>query len=144
MTKQAPPFSNGSMNRPAPFAAEGLSTMPATDTVRAVAITPSRPGDVKLVAIAIPPPATGEVEIDVIRVGVCGTDRELIRGEIGHPPAGSDDLILGHEVVGAGRMAVPPARPANPTCAWTATTPNAASPGRTDSWPSGSWSIRIG
>ena len=36
----------------------------------------------------------------MIRVGVCGTDRELIRGEIGFPPAGTDELVLGHEVVG--------------------------------------------
>ncbi len=81
--------------------------MPATKTVRAVAIAPSRPGDVKLVAIDVPEPGPGEVEIAVIRVGVCGTDRELIQGEIGHPPAGSDDLILGHEVVGRVRKLGP-------------------------------------
>ncbi len=74
--------------------------MSHADQVRAVAITPARPGNVKLVDIAVPDPGPGEVEISVIRVGVCGTDRELIRGEIGFPPAGSDDLILGHEVVG--------------------------------------------
>lgn len=67
---------------------------------RAVAITPSQPGTIKLVTIDVPPPGPGEVEIGVIRVGVCGTDRELIQGEIGHPPQGTDDLVLGHEVVG--------------------------------------------
>jgi len=74
--------------------------MTETATVRAVAITPARPGAVKLTTIEIPEPGPGEVAIDVIRVGVCGTDRELIRGEIGHPPPGTEDLILGHEVVG--------------------------------------------
>ena len=74
--------------------------MTHSQTVRAVAITPARPGDIKLVNIAVAEPGPGEVEISVIRVGVCGTDRELIRGEIGFPPVGSDDLILGHEVVG--------------------------------------------
>jgi threonine dehydrogenase-like Zn-dependent dehydrogenase len=69
-------------------------------TARAVAITPSRPGGVRRISIDVPPPGRDEVGIDVIRVGVCGTDRELIRGEIGFPPAGTDDLILGHEVVG--------------------------------------------
>jgi len=75
--------------------------MPATtSTVRAVAITPANPGVVRQVEIAVPEPGPGEVEVTVIRVGVCGTDRELIRGEIGFPPEGSNDLVLGHEVVG--------------------------------------------
>lgn len=74
--------------------------MPITETVRAVAITPAQPGTVKLTTIDVPEPGPGEVEIGVIRVGVCGTDRELIRGEIGFPPPGTDELILGHEVVG--------------------------------------------
>ena len=74
--------------------------MTTSDEVRAVAITPAQPGNVKLVTIAVAEPGPGEVEISVIRVGVCGTDRELIRGEIGFPPPGTDDLILGHEVVG--------------------------------------------
>lgn len=74
--------------------------MTNTDTVRAVAITPAHPSGVHLTTTGLPEPGPGEVEIKVIRVGVCGTDRELIRGEIGFPPAGTDELILGHEVVG--------------------------------------------
>ncbi|MBA2469799.1 MAG: glucose 1-dehydrogenase [Chloroflexia bacterium] len=74
--------------------------MTTSTTVRAVAIIPAQPGAVRVTTIDVPEPGPGEVEIGVIRVGVCGTDRELIRGEIGFPPAGSDELILGHEVVG--------------------------------------------
>ncbi|MBA3378790.1 MAG: glucose 1-dehydrogenase [Chloroflexia bacterium] len=81
--------------------------MTSTDTVRAVAITPSRPGAVRLTTIAVPDPGKGEVEISVIRVGVCGTDRELIRGEIGFSPEGTEHLILGHEVVGRVRKLGP-------------------------------------
>jgi len=69
-------------------------------TVRAVAISPDRPGDVHRTTLDLPEPGEGQVEITVIRVGVCGTDRELIRGEIGFPPTGADELVLGHEVAG--------------------------------------------
>ena len=69
-------------------------------TVRAIAISPSTPNNVHLINLPHPEPGAGEVEIAVIRVGVCGTDRELIRGEIGFPPVGETDLVLGHEVVG--------------------------------------------
>jgi threonine dehydrogenase-like Zn-dependent dehydrogenase len=69
-------------------------------TVRAIAISPSKPNSLHLTTLPLDEPAHGQVELEVIRVGVCGTDRELIRGEIGHPPAGQDELVLGHEVVG--------------------------------------------
>jgi threonine dehydrogenase-like Zn-dependent dehydrogenase len=41
-----------------------------------------------------------DVAVKVIRVGVCGTDREIIHGQIGHAPSGSDELVIGHEVIG--------------------------------------------
>jgi threonine dehydrogenase-like Zn-dependent dehydrogenase len=71
-----------------------------TATVRAVAISPDSPGSVHLTTLDVPAPGPDQVEIGVIRVGVCGTDRELIRGEIGFPPVGSHELVLGHEVLG--------------------------------------------
>jgi threonine dehydrogenase-like Zn-dependent dehydrogenase len=69
-------------------------------TVRSVAIRPGQPNTLHLTDISLRTPGEGEVEITVIRVGVCGTDRELIRGEIGSPPEGTDELVLGHEVIG--------------------------------------------
>lgn len=38
-----------------------------------------------------------EVLLEVIEVGVCGTDREICAFEYGTPPAGSDHLVIGHE-----------------------------------------------
>jgi threonine dehydrogenase-like Zn-dependent dehydrogenase len=38
--------------------------------------------------------------VQTIRVGVCGTDREIIHGIIGAPPEGASELIIGHEVLG--------------------------------------------
>jgi glucose 1-dehydrogenase len=36
----------------------------------------------------------------MLAVGICGTDREIVSGEYGWPPPGSDQLVLGHESVG--------------------------------------------
>lgn len=69
-------------------------------TVRSIAINPGRAGTLHLIDLPLAEPQSGEVEIAVIRVGVCGTDRELIRGEIGSAPEGTDELVLGHEVIG--------------------------------------------
>lgn len=79
-------------------------------------------GDVRLVEVAVPEPAPGEVRIRVDAVGICGTDVEIVAGTmayytsglarypvtIGHewtgvvdaPGAGVDDLAPGQRVVG--------------------------------------------
>ncbi len=40
------------------------------------------------------------VKLRILRVGVCGTDREICAYEYGEPPAGSEFLVLGHESIG--------------------------------------------
>lgn len=40
------------------------------------------------------------VKLRILRVGVCGTDREICAFEYGDPPAGSDYLVIGHETIG--------------------------------------------
>jgi len=45
-------------------------------------------------------PAGGEVRVQTLRVGFCGTDREIARGSHGIPPPGASHLVLGHEMVG--------------------------------------------
>jgi threonine dehydrogenase-like Zn-dependent dehydrogenase len=42
-------------------------------------------------------PGPGEALLRIRAVGVCGTDRELIRFRFGAPPEGESHLILGHE-----------------------------------------------
>lgn len=41
-----------------------------------------------------------EVKLRIVEVGVCGTDRELASFTYGMPPAGTDELIIGHESLG--------------------------------------------
>src|SRR5919205_60803 len=51
----------------------------------------------------VPPPQPGaadEVLVDMLRVGVCGTDRHVMAGGWRSLPPGSDYLIIGHEAVG--------------------------------------------
>lgn len=45
-------------------------------------------------------PTDDEVLVDVVRVGLCGTDAEIARGEYGRAPDGADVLVLGHESFG--------------------------------------------
>jgi glucose 1-dehydrogenase len=50
-----------------------------------------------------PEPRVGaptEIKIKILNVGVCGTDREIWKGEYGTPPHGSEYLITGHESLG--------------------------------------------
>jgi threonine dehydrogenase-like Zn-dependent dehydrogenase len=47
-----------------------------------------------------PDPADGEVLIRTLRVGVDGTDHEVIAGNHGEFPDGEEHIVLGHEAVG--------------------------------------------
>jgi threonine dehydrogenase-like Zn-dependent dehydrogenase len=47
-----------------------------------------------------PEPSPGEVLVRTLRVGIDGTDHEVISGVHGSFPAGDDHLVLGHEAVG--------------------------------------------
>ncbi len=44
--------------------------------------------------------APDEVKVKIIRVGICGTDREETAGGRSLAPQGSPDLVLGHEMFG--------------------------------------------
>lgn len=54
----------------------------------------------ELIDVPRPTPAAGEALVRVLRVGVDGTDHEVIAGEHGVSPEDDDYLVLGHEAVG--------------------------------------------
>jgi threonine dehydrogenase-like Zn-dependent dehydrogenase len=68
--------------------------------MKAVAVIPSR----KSVEVVDhpEPKRTRETEalVQILDVGVCGTDREIAHFEYGTPPQGSDYLVIGHESLG--------------------------------------------
>lgn len=68
--------------------------------MKAIAVFP-RSRDVRV--IDIPEPAISRphhVKIRTVEVGVCGTDKEICGFHYGTPPAGSDHLVIGHEMLG--------------------------------------------
>jgi threonine dehydrogenase-like Zn-dependent dehydrogenase len=72
--------------------------------MRAIAITPKQPNSIHLVRLPMPSlaevPGGRGVLVKVLRVGICGTDREIVAGKYGEAPPGSDFLVLGHENFG--------------------------------------------
>jgi threonine dehydrogenase-like Zn-dependent dehydrogenase len=79
--------------------------------MKAVITTPGTKGSVRLGEIALPS-GTGAVqaadgkavaavvEVEVVEVGICGTDLEIANDGYGAPPLGRDSLVLGHENLG--------------------------------------------
>jgi threonine dehydrogenase-like Zn-dependent dehydrogenase len=68
--------------------------------MRALTVIPLTPGTAAVVDVPDPERAAGELLVDGIALGVCGTDREIVAGEYGWAPPGSERLILGHESLG--------------------------------------------
>ena len=72
--------------------------------MKAVAVIPKRKNSAHLVEME--KPSISEIEnkrgvlIEVLRVGACGTDREINNAEYGTAPEGFDFLVLGHENFG--------------------------------------------
>src|SRR5437868_10078114 len=95
----------------------------------------TRPGAGRAWIAEVPEPTIGaadDVLVKILRVGVCGTDREVMKrrpgGERGLP-VGDDYLVIGHEAVGrvvqvgpgvrslrAGDLVVPTVRRQCPGC----------------------------
>ena len=68
--------------------------------MQAITIEPGVPDSARLDEVPEPTPSEGAVLVRTIAMGVCGTDLDLIRGEFGAAPPGSERLILGHESLG--------------------------------------------
>jgi len=68
--------------------------------MKAIAVVPGTT-DVRLVDR--PEPSIGaadEVKLRILRVGICGTDREEAAGGRARAPEGMKDLVIGHEMLG--------------------------------------------
>jgi len=72
--------------------------------MKAVAVIPGKPNSVHLAELAKPSvsdiPEGRGVLVQVIRVGVDGTDKEIDAAEYGQAPSGYDFLVIGHECFG--------------------------------------------
>jgi threonine dehydrogenase-like Zn-dependent dehydrogenase len=71
------------------------------DAMRALIVTPGIVNSLRLVDdFPEPPVGDGQVLVEAVAVGICGTDREIIAADYGEAPPGAKDLVLGHESLG--------------------------------------------
>jgi glucose 1-dehydrogenase len=68
--------------------------------MRALTVEPGAAGSARLERLPDPTVENDELLVRGIAVGVCGTDREIVRGAYGAAPPGRDRLVLGHESLG--------------------------------------------
>ena len=72
--------------------------------MRAIAVLPGKPNSIHLAEL--PKPSVHEIPngrgvlVQVLRVGVDGTDKEINAAEYGQAPPGYDFLVIGHECLG--------------------------------------------
>ncbi len=68
--------------------------------MRALALRPQDPHSLRVHEVPELSESDGTVLVQGLQVGLCGTDSEIVAGEYGQAPAGSDLLVLGHENLG--------------------------------------------
>jgi glucose 1-dehydrogenase len=73
--------------------------------MRALTTVPLEAKTLAVVDVPDPEPNEGDLLVDAIAVGVCGTDKEIAAGEYGWAPSGRERLVLGHESFGRVREA---------------------------------------
>ncbi|MEO5316410.1 glucose 1-dehydrogenase [Pseudarthrobacter sp. CC12] len=68
--------------------------------MRALTVTPGSTDSLRLRDLPEPPENEGQVLVEALAVGLCGTDIEIIKAEYGEAPPGQDFLVFGHENLG--------------------------------------------
>ncbi|UJW30315.1 glucose 1-dehydrogenase [Saccharothrix sp. AJ9571] len=71
----------------------------------ALTVCPGQKNSLALSDLPEPEPGPGELLVEGLEVGVCGTDKEIAGGEYGWAPPGRERLVLGHESLGRVRHA---------------------------------------
>ncbi|AEG44187.1 threonine dehydrogenase-like Zn-dependent dehydrogenase [Isoptericola variabilis J7] len=75
--------------------------------MRALTVVPGQAGSLAVTDVPDVEAGPGELLVDGLAVGICGTDAEIAAGEYGSAPPGRERLVLGHESLG--RVARAPA-----------------------------------
>jgi glucose 1-dehydrogenase len=68
--------------------------------MQAITVIPLQAESARLDDLPEPSPTEGELLVQTLAVGVCGTDLEISQGEYGWAPPGRERLVLGHESLG--------------------------------------------
>ncbi len=75
--------------------------------MKALTIVPGKANSAAVIDVPEPPASDGDVLVRTLALGICGTDFELVSGEYGWAPPGSEHLVLGHESLGRVEQAPP-------------------------------------
>ncbi|MCO5967283.1 glucose 1-dehydrogenase [Actinoallomurus soli] len=73
--------------------------------MRALTMVPLTAGSLEVSEVPEPTRGEGELLVEGVALGVCGTDREIVSGDFGDAPPGDERLIIGHESLGRVREA---------------------------------------
>lgn len=73
--------------------------------MRALTVQPMAKNSAEVREVADPQPGLGEMLVEGLALGICGTDREIVAGQYGWAPHGRGRLVLGHESLGRVRTA---------------------------------------
>lgn len=73
--------------------------------MHALTVVPHRAGSLRVTDVPEPEPQPGELLVEALSVGVCGTDLEIAAGDYGAAPEGRERLVIGHESLGRVRWA---------------------------------------
>ena len=68
--------------------------------MRALTVVPKTAQSAAVIDVPEPAVDEGDVLVETLAVGVCGTDAEILRGDYGWSPPGKERLVLGHESLG--------------------------------------------
>ena len=68
--------------------------------MQAITVIPLQAESARLDDLPEPSPEEGELLVQTLAVGVCGTDLEISQGQYGWAPPGRERLVLGHESLG--------------------------------------------
>ena len=77
--------------------------------MRALTVAPGIANSARVEDVPEPPAEDGSVLVRTTAIGVCGTDRDIVRGHYGWAPPGQSRLVIGHESLGVVREAPPQA-----------------------------------
>jgi glucose 1-dehydrogenase len=68
--------------------------------MRALTVIPLQKNTLAVSDVPDPEPGDGDLLVDGLAIGVCGTDKEIVLGEYGWAPPGTQRLVIGHESLG--------------------------------------------
>lgn len=68
--------------------------------MQALTVDPSKAQSLQVEDLADPAPREKELLVKGLAIGICGTDKEIVRAEYGWSPPHRDRLVLGHESLG--------------------------------------------